>query len=293
MLLIVVIGVVGGIVIAAHLPQWAVTLVMAIVGLAAIVAALIVVLFILARVVFLPQVVMIEGQSAGAALGRASRLGKGNWHRVGSIALFTYFVSMSLMGALTLPVLATLYLLGMIGEDFFSSSTWNVFYISFKDLSSLLSLPIWIVSFTLLYFDSRVRKEAYDIELLAREVAPGFFWQPSPVAPNSFGGFAPNRAYVQTSPLGLGGWTAQAPVAATINPMAAPMEGRGEGSNAVSQPVHPSADPVMSELQAGGASLSVPDARFEAGGLKCEKCGYNLESNARFCGRCGNSVRQI
>ena len=75
------------------------------------------------------QVVMIEGESAGTAVGRASRLGKGNWHRVGSIALFTYFVSMSLMWALTLPVLAALYLLGMVGDDFYSSSTWNVFYI--------------------------------------------------------------------------------------------------------------------------------------------------------------------
>jgi hypothetical protein len=286
MLLFLIIGVVGSIVIAAHLPQWAVTLVMAIVGLAAIAAALIVVSLIFARVVFLPQVVMIEGQSAGAAIGRASRLGKGNWHRVGSIVLFTYFVSLSLMGALTLPVLATLYLLGMIGEDFFSSSTWNVFYISFKDLSSLLSLPIWIVSFTLLYFDSRVRKEAYDIELLAREVAPGFFWQPAPVPT---GGFTPNRAYVQTSPLGLSGWTPAAPVvpagAQPINPVVVPVEGNGESRNAASEPAHPSPGPVMSERQA--------DRQADGAGLTCEKCGYILESNARFCSRCGNHVRQI
>src|ERR1044072_9155043 len=111
------------------------------------------------------------------------------------------------MGALTLPVLAGLYVAGMIGQGFFSSSTWNVFYTSFKDVSSLLSLPIWIVSFTLLYFDSRVRKEAYDIELLAREGAPGYIWQ----APPAFAGYSPRGEYVHTSPLGLGGYSRPAP----------------------------------------------------------------------------------
>src|ERR1044071_6784033 len=251
LILVLIIGMVAGLIISAHLPQWVITLLMAIMGLTAIAAALIVVSFIFARVAFLPQVVMIEGESAGNAIGRASRLGKGNWYRVGSIVLFTYFVSMSLMWALTLPVLAALYLSGMVGDDFFSSSTWNVFYISFKDLSSMLSLPIWIVSFTLLYFDSRLRKEAYDIELLAREVAPGFYWQPSPVAAQGVGGFAHGRAYVQTSPLGLSGMTFHAPVATTaaqaINPAAVSnAEGRA-AENISSQPFQPPVSRIPTE----------------------------------------------
>lgn len=283
--LILIIGIIVGLVVSAHMPQWVITLVMAVVGLIAIVAALIVISFIFARFVFLPQVVMIEGESAGNAVGRASRLGKGNWYRVGSIVLFTYFVSMSLMWALTLPVLAALYLSGMVGDEFFSSSTWNVFYISFKDLSSMLALPIWIVSFTLLYFDSRVRKEAYDIELLAREVAPGFYWQPQPVAVQPFGGFAPGRAYVQTSPLGLSGMTFPAPVAATaaqtITPAAAPLNDNAEGSDAInisSQPFQPQSGRIPPEPQVDGS------------GLICKRCGDRLEHNARFCSRCGNSA---
>ena len=260
-ILILIVGMVAGIVVSAQLPQWAVTLIMVILGLIAIAAALIVISFIVARVVFLPQVVMIEGESAGAAASRASWLGRGNWYRVGSIVLFTYFVSMSLMWALMLPVLATLYLSGMVGDDFFYSSTWNVFYISFKDLSSMLALPIWIVSFTLLYFDSRVRKEAYDIELLAREVAPGFYWQSPPVAAQGLTGFIQGRAYLQTGPLGLGGITFSPPVstvaAQTINPATAPSDGNADGS-----------------------------------GLTCERCGDRLERDSRFCSRCGNPVVQ-
>jgi hypothetical protein len=151
----------------------------------------------------------------------------------------------------------------MVGDDFFSSSTWNVFYISFKDLSSMLSLPIWIVSFTLLYFDSRVRKEAYDIELLAREVAPGFYWQPSPVAAH---GYATGRAYMQTSPLGLGGMNFPTTAPQTITPAV-------EGNITSQLPV--------SRIQTEDGS-----------GLTCNQCGDRLERDARFCSRCGNSVGQ-
>ncbi len=284
-ILVLIIGMVAGLVISANLPQWVVTLIMAVLGVIAIAAALIVVSFIFARVAFLPQVVMIEGESAGTAVGRASRLGKGNWYRVGSIVLFTYFVSMSLMWALTLPVLAALYLSGMVGDDFFSSSTWNMFYISFKDLSSMLSLPIWIVSFTLLYFDSRVRKEAYDIELLAREVAPGFYWQPSPAAAQPFGGFARGRAYVQTSPLGLGGMTFSAPVATTaaqtLNPAAASNREGRDAVNISSQPFQPPVRGISTEPRADNS------------GLTCKRCGDGLERDARFCSRCGNPVEQV
>lgn len=186
--LVLVASLVAGIMAAAQLPQW-VTVALVIV-LALIFLAALIFLFcqIVARVVFLPQVVMIEGESAGTALGRAVRLGKGNWHRVGAILLFTYFVSLSLLSALTLPVLAGVYLAGYSTTEFYLSSGWTIVYSSFRDIASLLSFPVWIVSFTLLYFDSRVRKEAYDLELLAREVAPGFYWQPVRQTPS---GYAP------------------------------------------------------------------------------------------------------
>jgi hypothetical protein len=118
-------------------------------------------------------------------------------------------VELSLLAALTLPVMAILYLTGVMDAEFLVSPAWNVFYAAFGQISNLLTLPIWIISFTLLYFDSRVRKEAYDIELLAREVSPGFTWQPV-VQPAPFGYQMPvmatGRTYVQTSPLGLAGY---------------------------------------------------------------------------------------
>src|SRR5205085_11134335 len=143
----------------------------------------------------------------GSALARAFRLGNGNWHRVLPIMLFTSFITASLLGALSIITGGILYLAGFISEANMTGPLVSVLYTSFSEVSRMLALPIWIVSFTLLYFDNRVRKEAYDIELLAREVAPGYIWQ----APPAFAGYYPPREYVQTGPLGLGGHYPPAP----------------------------------------------------------------------------------
>ena len=259
---IVVIGlllaasVIGGVMSAARLPQWATITLVGILALAFLAAAILLFCQIVARVVFLPQVVMIEGESAGSALGRAIRLGKGNWYRVGAILLFTYFVSLSLLSAFTLPIMAGLYLAGYSATEFFMSPGWTVVYSSFRDISSLLSFPIWIVSFTLLYFDSRVRKEAYDLELLAREVGPGFYWQPAVPTSSTQG-----RAYVQTSPLGLAGY----------------------GRERTPAPSEQVATARGGEPGDGAANT---DRSVESCGL----CGAELQIGARFCMVCGTTV---
>jgi hypothetical protein len=257
-------SVLAGLMSVAQLPQWATITLVVLLTLAFLAVAIFLFCQIVSRVVFMPQVVMIEGESAGSALARAIRLGKGNWHRVGAILLFTYFVSLSMLSALTLPVLAGLYLAGYSTTEFLTSPGWTIVYTSFTDISSLLALPIWIVSFTLLYFDSRVRKEAYDLELLAREVAPGFYWQPpvpTPFAYTTPGSFTQDRTWVQTSPLGLGGY------------------GR-ERTPATSEQVAPvSGD----DLVAGEADAEEP---VEA----CGECGAQVQSGAGFCMVCGTAV---
>jgi hypothetical protein len=126
--LVLVGSVIGGVMIAAQLPQWATITLVVILALAFLAAAIFLFCQIVARVVFLPQVVMIEGESAGSALGRAIRLGKGNWYRVGAILLFTYFVSLSLLSAFTLPIVAGLYLAGYSATEFFMSPGWTIVY---------------------------------------------------------------------------------------------------------------------------------------------------------------------
>jgi hypothetical protein len=268
----------------ANLPPWLVGTVTGIAVLLAIGAGIAAALVVIARVVFLPQIVMIEGQTAGSSISRAMDLGKGNWYRVGGIVLFTYFVSLSLLSALTLPVLAGLYFTNILTAEFMVSPTWNILYASFNQLANLLCLPIWIISYTLLYFDSRVRKEAYDLELLAREVNPGFYWQPQrqttvmgyqvPYGTNA------GRQYVQTSPLGLAGWRPPPNNSGNVVPNNPHMPDAPPV-----QPVPPVAAPPVIVSQ--GVDAPVQPVNSIAG---CKQCQAPLEPEARFCMRCGAPV---
>ncbi len=321
-IVIVIAALLAGITASTGMPQWFILTFTGIAALLAIGLGIAAALWVIARVVFLPQVVMIEGQTAGVSLGRAMELGKGNWYRVGGIVLFTYFVSLSLLSALTLPVLAGLYFTGFVDAEFMMSPTWNIIYTSFSQLSNLLCLPIWIVSYTLLYFDSRVRKEAYDLELLAREVNPGFYWPPQrqtmvmgyqvPYATNA------GREYVQTSPLGLAGWRpnqGNTPTSAPINPpitTAMPIQANhlpvqsqathqstaqdelmrkfGNAAAAMKPDSHETFRPPIDQealVQSPDIGVINPAENSIAG---CKQCGTSFESEARFCMRCGAAV---
>ncbi|MCI0485141.1 MAG: hypothetical protein L0229_00800 [Blastocatellia bacterium] len=303
--LIMVVGVLAGITSALSLPPWVVATLMVIASVAAIAVGLAAMLLMVSRVVFLPQIVMIEGQTAGAALGRAISLGKGNWYKVGGIALFSYFVSLSLLAAFTLPVMGILYLFGLASAEFLLSPTWNIIYTAFNQITNLLVLPIWVVSFTLLYFDSRVRKEAYDVELMARELSPGFYWQPiAPAQSGPFGYQVPTppvrgRVYVQTSPLGLAGYRPPPPPPRTVGPVA---------PDPTSQDLWQKFNQAATSLGGAGESLAPPATNQNPPGsmdgeraaqapprspATCRQCRMPLEHEARFCMRCGSPTEEV
>jgi len=286
-----------GLVASMHLPQWLIILLMVIVILLGIAAALFAISFIVARIVFMPQVLMIEGESVGSALARAIKLGKGNWHRVLAIILFTYFITLSLMGAMSIATAVILYLTGFLEGAQLTNPLWNILYTSFNDIARMLSLPIWIVSFTLLYFDSRVRKEAYDIELLAREVAPGYVWHAPPVPPPVFAGYYPPREYIQTSPLGLGGYYPPPAPPTPAPPIEAPPAQPAPPVAVEPPPVAPG-DELRTRVDEAARSINQEqpgDAANEMNqpqtvstpGSWCATCGYHLEPESRFCNRCG------
>lgn len=282
--IILFVGLIIGVFAAARLPQWIATTALVVTVIAAVALSILLICVVAARVVFLPQIVMIEGQSAANALGRAFRLGKGNWYRVGAIALFTYFVSTSLLAAFALPVLTALYFSGVLSAEFIVSPTWNILYTSFGQISNLLSLPIWVVSFTLLYFDSRVRKEAYDLDLIAREINPGFVWRPT-IQPSAFGyqmpaQFDPGRTFVQTSPLGLAGY--RPPRKPADTPESMPRTGSEELRETVQHSAGNLNGPDAAEIGIGPES-AIPGA--------CKACGASLLPGASFCMICGSVTR--
>ena len=125
-------------------------------------------------------------------------LGGKNWNRVLGILLFSYFSSFSLAFGVMLPILLALWLSGSLEFDF---NTANAVQDGVRQFSSFLVVPVWAISYTLLYFDSRVRKEGYDVDLLARRLAP-----PPPMpAQASFGAagaYASPRPYAKFAPDG-------------------------------------------------------------------------------------------
>jgi len=281
-IVMLLVGLIVGLIAAARLPQWLATTMLVALVIVAVAGSLFVILVVVSRVVFLPQIVMIEGQSAGNALGRAVRLGKGNWYRVAAIALFTYFVSTSLLAALTLPVLTGFYLSGQLTPEFFVSPAWSILYTSFGQISNLLSLPIWIVSFTLLYFDSRVRKEAYDLDLIAREINPGFIWQPT-IQPSAFGYQMPTRSpngreFIQTSPLGLAGYRPPAAPVETLSPEHVP--------RTKSEELRDNFERAAEGLSTVDSAARVFDSDAPAAAA-CGSCGASLLTSASFCMNCG------
>src|SRR5262249_36448423 len=130
---VLIVGLLAGAIAAAGLPQWVAGLMLTILMIVAVALSLFLILLVVARVIFFPQIVMIEGESAPNALGRAIRLGKGNWYRVAAIILFTYFVSFSMLAALMLPVVLGLYLAGLLTPEFLVSPIGSVLYTSFRD----------------------------------------------------------------------------------------------------------------------------------------------------------------
>jgi len=310
---------------AAGLPSWLGVIASAtlIIGSMLLFAALM--LLVAARVVFVPSALMIEGRSAAAAFGRAFQLGGGRtWYRLGMIAIFSYFVSLATLAALVEPLLVIFWINGWAVSDLLLHPGWNAAYAAVNQISTLLVWPIWIASLTLLYFDTRVRKEGYDIELMTTTLAgqayqyagavplfrpPALQWSgPQPIQ---------QRSYMQTGPLGLGAYPVTQPSSGppalheTISP-------GPETGSALSGYTQGTVDPASTELSSwlrpapelkidaapgiihegtlpadhsgpGRQTTTDPDSSPEP--VRCSVCGLAAIPGAKYCIACGDLLQ--
>jgi hypothetical protein len=120
------------------------------------------------RIVYVPQVMLVEGKGVFESVARSFSLGSGNVRRLMAMTLFTTFGIMSAM-------LLLLVIIGFVGAasgiNMRDTTEWPVWYAILYSilgpLSSLLLTPVWMLGLSLLYVDERVRHEGYDIELMA------------------------------------------------------------------------------------------------------------------------------
>ena len=134
------------------------------------------------RVVMIPASVAIEEQPVGRAIRRAFLLGRGNWWKVLGILAFEYCLAWSVSLALAAPLLVVAVARGypLTAQTLDKAAmTINVLL----EFGSICSAPVALLAFSMLYFDSRVRKEGFDIQYLLRSqpsVEASMFATPTP-----------------------------------------------------------------------------------------------------------------
>ena len=156
------------------LPTWMQVVIHSIAGLISLIALLLVGLLIYSRIVFVPQALMVEGKGVFSAIARSILLAGRDVRKTGSILLFQVYITWSLLVLLVLPLGWYGYLNGIDVNPFNDAAPiwYNIAQQTVTEISEILLAPIAIVAFTLLYLDVRVRKEGFDVELLANRYLP-------------------------------------------------------------------------------------------------------------------------
>lgn len=133
--------------------------------LLAIVAMVALALYVYARLFAVPATAVLEDNGVAASLGRASALARGSIRRILAVFLLTFLllfvVSMALLIAATVALS-------------FSPVAQAVAMLPY-----LLVYPLLSVVTAVLYYDLRIRREGFDIEVMAGELGPAAAGQPA------------------------------------------------------------------------------------------------------------------
>lgn len=119
-------------------------------------------------------VILIEGQKAIPSLRRSRDLVKGYRGKVFCIVLVVNLLQVILTAGVT-----------MISGMFFDSQSpsGSVLASALNNLLSIFLTPLGIIAAILMYYDMRIRKEGFDLEMLSRSIAVApqtFAAQPTP-----------------------------------------------------------------------------------------------------------------
>jgi len=132
------------------------------------------------RIVYVPQILLVEGSSAPRAVARSIRFARGESRRIATLLAFWIYGAWSLWLLLMVPAGWIAFWLG-VEVDLLRSlqpfSTegplwYRVAQLTATQISELFVAPLAMLGFTLLYLDTRIRREGFDIQLLAERYLP-------------------------------------------------------------------------------------------------------------------------
>lgn len=113
-----------------------------------------------------PPVFIVEGKKYGEAIRRSRQLAKGHWLRIFVVGLLTWLIS-QVFQAIGLIVRFALSVAGAKMPGVFASVGL------LEGIVGAFAMPIPIVAGIVLYYDIRVRKEGFDLQILAQELTSG------------------------------------------------------------------------------------------------------------------------
>src|SRR5581483_4362559 len=126
-------------------------------------------LYFYARLLVTTQAIVIEGQGAFGGIARSWRLVGGAFWRTLAIAVLMYVLTYIIAG---IPSAIVSFALQLLSGNSLDAVLRNQIIVSvIAQVGQIVVLPLQLVIFTMLYYDLRVRKEGYDIELLAQQAS--------------------------------------------------------------------------------------------------------------------------
>jgi hypothetical protein len=223
------------------------------------------------RIIYVPQILMVEGKGVFNSIGRSFSLAGGQLRRVAALVLFWIYVGWSLLLLLFLPLGYVSDWVTPFGAE--HPPWYDIAWQTVGQLSEILLMPIFMIGCTLLYLDSRVRKEGFDVELLANRILAR-----PPGAPPLYP-FPTQLAASQLAPT----WTAQE--SATTEAAPAPRRQKSFSTSilGLDDYIPAPAGPVPA-----GAAQPEPEVPPKS----CQQCGAETNVEDRFCRICGSDFDQ-
>lgn len=268
---------------------------------------LLIFLLVYSRVVYVPQVMMVEGKNVFSSISRSFSLAGGEMWRIAALLLFWFYVAWSAWWLLYAPLGSVAYWLGINLSPFNQNIPfwYNIANQTVTQVSEIIIAPIAMLGFTLLYLDSRVRKEGFDIELMANRLLPptqdmvqmasqsnsALFGSPLTVQ-ESFSGvpsilglndYSPNSQtpFVETAPPAQHDFPGVAPVSVEQSPFQ-PVVEQSTAEFVPATIVESSSEKQSPEPVASAVEPATAIKR------SCQWCGTTAGDEDRFCRVCGS-----
>jgi hypothetical protein len=113
-----------------------------------------------ARIFAVPMVIVLEGASIGQAFSRSIALTRGSVWRVMGVFMLVFVIFAAVFA---LVLFATTMLLSQVPRFM---TIYNVIGTSVN----IFAYPLYTVFITLLYYDLRIRRDGFDLEIMAKEL---------------------------------------------------------------------------------------------------------------------------